>query len=965
MPLRTLKLFFTLLVIFKGYFSYSQWQTISSGVTSNLVDGCFISDSTGFIVGSDGTVLKTIDAGSTWNTVATLTGYFTSVFPAGADTIYAGGNCIYRSDDGGNTWSLVTNLNDTITDLGFFGAHTGFAIVPNYSYCTWIDGTTAFDEFQVYKSIDFGSTWQPEFGYAESTSRFQFINDSTAFVTGGQIGIVAHCAGPWFSSCKRTTDRGNTWSFAAQPYFGHSYYSFINDTTGYYVQPGNTFSIYKTVDGGSTISQSYSEIYDSSIKQCKFLNEIDGYLLAGNNIYVTSSNGLYWSSEFNSTDSLNYLIDNTSNILFGIGSNGLIVRKETFPSAYSDTVYRVSLDNKSIHFGYVIVDSLATKTLSVRNTGNVPLDLSLSSSGNFKISFTNGPFVSNLNVALDSLQDTIVYVQFNPLLDQYYNDTLFITADSLDTIGVPLDGYGFYGLTGNIMQDTLICVDTLRIGSDITVKSSSKLTICAGTYVKLMGNFKITVEGLLEAIGDSANTIDFGVNDTSALWNGILLDNRTSADTSYFKFCNFIVNCNQPFIFIQSGIANIDYCNFSNTKFTPGAAIRAYRFTSPCIIKISNSNIYNVNSSAIACDICDTAVIYRNNIYNNNKGIVFSSSAGVYISENNIHDNGSEGIYGFGKLIVQGNKIYNNGGGIYFNDGRDVRIENNEIYNNQSVFTGGIKGSVSGGSTNINQNLIFNNTSEYGNGGGLNLAPDINYNTPTYITNNTICNNRVINGGLGHNFYATTNSSSGLGIKLFNNIFYDVSNSDNNIAWFPLVTHEISYNCINQDSINIWGQNNIDRNPRFVMPTDSIGAMTSLGNYDWSLTENSRCINAGDSINTFYLLPADFIGNQRIYNSRVDMGAFEFQGEYVEEPDTGNSNGTTLFPNPVNDLLTISAGTSNLTQVSLFDAAAKLVLKKEFISITTVDVRGLAKGIYLFEIRDESGLIEKGKFVKY
>lgn len=968
------KFIFVLLFLLNANIAFAQWQTVSSGVTENLVDGCFVTDSIGFIISSNGVILKTVDAGNTWIQNITLQGVFTSICSVGTDTIYAGGNSIYRSDNGGTSWNLISNLSFTITDLGFFGSQVGFAIVPYYTSCQWSGGTSTYDYFQVYKSVDSGSTWQLDFGNVEKTSHFQFINDSTAYVTGGATNIIVHCAGPWYNNSKRTNDRGNTWIPVLQPNYGHSYFSFISEDTGYFVQPYNTFSIYKTTDGGNSLVASYTEIYDNSIKQCKFINEIDGYLLGRNDVYVTSSNGFYWSNDFSTTDSLNCLFNTPANLLFGVGSNGLIIKKEIIASSYSDTIYRITLDNNSMDFGFVNVDSSFTKTINITNTGSVPLNLSLTSLNDFKISFTNGSFQNNLNATLNTFQDTTIFIQFSPLQAQQYMDTLLITADSLSAVSVPLSGFGYYGISGNILQDTLICVDTLRVGGNLTIKSTAKMTICAGTYVKIMGNFKVTVEGLLEAIGDSINTIDFGVNDTSALWSGIYFNSPILIDTSRLDYCNFLVDCNLPQIDISKGIVNINHSNFSNRK---NDAVSMFKLSSQskCVLLISNSKLYNNKAVAIGCNNCDSSYVTNCDIYGNTNGILFSSGSGIFISENNIYNNLQEGIYGFGRLTIQKNKIFNNGGGIYVS-GSGIRIENNEIYNNMSTFTGGISAGVHDGGAYINQNLIFNNSTVLGNGAGLKLAPSNGFYLPAYVTNNTICNNQVGVNGIGNNFYATTNTSSGLDIKLFNNIIYNVADSNSNIGWFPYVTHEIKYNCINQDSINIWGQNNNDSHPKFVNPTDSIGVMSNIGAYDWSLQQSSPCINKGDSLNTFYLLPFDFAGNTRIYNNRVDIGSFEFQGDFVEEVDSSDNGSDTtsypidtiysisLFPNPTNNILNITVNTKNFSEFVLYDAAGRLIFRKVFIEITMIDVYNLPKGIYLYELRDINGIIKKGKFVR-
>ncbi|MBL0339864.1 MAG: T9SS type A sorting domain-containing protein [Bacteroidetes bacterium] len=147
--------------------------------------------------------------------------------------------------------------------------------------------------------------------------------------------------------------------------------------------------------------------------------------------------------------------------------------------------------------------------------------------------------------------------------------------------------------------------------------------------------------------------------------------------------------------------------------------------------------------------------------------------------------------------------------------------------------------------------------------------------------------------------------------------------------------------------------------------------MTTLGTYDWSLTESSHCINSGDSTDTSFLFPFDFAGNPRIYNSRVDIGAYEFQGDFVPEIDTSGNDGDStdysfsLFPNPTNDILNIKVNSGNLSEINIYDAASRLILRKEFAEIISVNMQGFSKGIYLYEVKDKNGLIKKGKLVKY
>lgn len=361
---------------------------------------------------------------------------------------------------------------------------------------------------------------------------------------------------------------------------------------------------------------------------------------------------------------------------------------------------------------------------------------------------------------------------------------------------------------------------------------------------------------------------------------------------------------------------------------------------------------------------CDTSYILNNTIFNNTKGIVSSTGYGLIIKGNTIYNNIQEGVYCFGRMQIQENKIYNNGGGIYF-DGSGVRIENNEIYNNKSTFTGGISGGVNDGGAYIMQNVIFNNTSINGNGAGVELAPDNNFNLPAYVVSNTVCNNRVGINGKGNNFYATTNTSSGLDIKFFNNIIYNVSEANNNIEWFHDVSHEINFNCINQDSINIWGEYNIDDIPQFIKSTDSTGVMSNIGMFDWSLKQNSHCINAGDSLDISFLLPFDYAGNPRIFNNRVDIGAYEYQGYYNSVNEINTISSIYVFPNPFNNNLNVTISFNGLSEIVIYDIISRKLCQQIFTNSTTLNTKQLSKGIYIYEIRNKNGIIKNGKIIKY
>ena len=931
--------------------SFAQWQIINSGTTQNLIHGCCVSDSIAFIISSTGLVLKSTDQGTSWQVNANLAGVFTSICNAGPDTIYTGGNCIYRTTNQGSTWTLMTTHSYTITDLGFFSGGKGYEIVPGITTCTWEGGVNYFENDQVNMSVDGGVTWNSAFGPG-SAGKFDFVNNHVLFMTGGYNQIMFHCYGPWINASQKTTNSGNSWNYFMQPADGGSLISFFSLDSGYYVR--DQFLIYKTVDGGNTLTSSYTEIPQDGIHQTMFINNDNGYLLGDHHIYLTKSSGFAWDSDITTSDSLNYLFKSASNFLFGIGTNGLILKKHHINFPHQDTVFRIKLNSDNVNFGYTGVDSSVIKSLILTNTGTLSENLTLFVSGAYKIRFGTGLFTDSLQVLLTPMQDTTINIRFSPTQAKSYPDSLQITSVNINKTSVNLSGVGFYGLYSNIVKDTLICTDTLRIGADISVMDSAHLTICAGTHVIFLGNYSLNIDGVLNALGDSIHPVVFDPYNQSSTWAGITLNHQSTVDTSTLRYCTLSSGIN-----ITGGSVIIDHCSIHAGNF-PFGAIMEQSFTgvNPCII-ITNNKIFNNQSDGILFYDCINSKIINNEIFGNIHGIDGSTSHEIDLTGNLIHDNRGEGIYGFGTSMIKNNKIFRNGGGIFW-EGSPLWIINNEIYNNETYLTGGISCGV-GSIGVIAQNLIYNNTCDDGNGAGIEIAPDSYSDQPAYVLNNTVCNNRVLTGK-GNDFYATSNSSYGISVLLYNNIFYNVSDS-NNIKWFYAVDTAFNNNCIHQSDAATIGKHTITANPEFVVPTSTNGTMSDLGSYSWALKGNSPCINAGGPDYNYLLTDKDFIGNPRITDNKIDIGAYEYPFPFSIN-NIKSEIQYLIFPNPVEDQLHVLVNNNRKSQIIIYDLTSRMVIREEFTSSVSLNMASLNPGIYFYQLSDFKGIIHEGKLVK-
>jgi photosystem II stability/assembly factor-like uncharacterized protein len=202
-----------------GSHDYS-WELKATGSTARLRGLSAVSADVAWASGSLGTVLRTTDAGRTWQSVGppgTSTLQFRDIeaFDAANAVILSIGtgtdSRIYRTSDGGRTWQLVfvnaepAAFYDCMT---FFDKHRGLALSDP------VDG-----RFRILGTSDGGRTWSivqadmppalpAEFAFAASGQCITSAGGRDAwFGTGGDaIARVFH-----------SSDRGQTWEVANTP----------------------------------------------------------------------------------------------------------------------------------------------------------------------------------------------------------------------------------------------------------------------------------------------------------------------------------------------------------------------------------------------------------------------------------------------------------------------------------------------------------------------------------------------------------------------------------------------------------------------------------------------------------------------------------------------------------------------------------------------------------------------------
>lgn len=173
------------------------WSYLNSGTTSTLWFLDFHDENLGIACGASGVILRTSDGGATWTQI-TSPGSTTlySVLFVNATTVYMTASSttigrLFKSTDGGLTFTNISAnvpfvAASTVRGLEFFGENTG-----------WISTSL----YEVYKTTDAGATWALQVDLGTGTLYdIKFVDVNTGFMAGTNGQVF------------KTTDGGITWA---------------------------------------------------------------------------------------------------------------------------------------------------------------------------------------------------------------------------------------------------------------------------------------------------------------------------------------------------------------------------------------------------------------------------------------------------------------------------------------------------------------------------------------------------------------------------------------------------------------------------------------------------------------------------------------------------------------------------------------------------------------------------------
>ncbi|MDD4236695.1 MAG: T9SS type A sorting domain-containing protein [Bacteroidales bacterium] len=511
--------------------------------------------------------------------------------------------------------------------------------------------------------------------------------------------------------------------------------------------------------------------------------------------------------------------------------------------------------------------------------------------------------------------------------------------------------------SGSVDQGTVWDYDTVFLEGNVNIPEDIILEIAPGTKIIAEGYYRIEAYGCILALGNVQDTIVFTVADKTDFadtaqyeaggWDGIHFLPSTCSDSSLFEYCKFSYgkavkpDNNSGGAVLITNRNNIEFynCTFEyNMCLEYGGAIYSNSTNLISYCKFVLNRTYE-HGGAIAFKAENIEPIIANcefikNIAMNHEDdgswlFRWGNGAGVYISTNNSPDSMPQ---------VINNMFFANSYIAIYESCYNILIANNLIINNWYAYMNGMS---------IGNQKFINNTLS----GNENTNLEIN-NPDLVIRNNIIYN--VVGA-------------------------WDFSpNNDTTIFWFPSNPTNLSYSNVQYNYfINYEGV--ISEDPQFVnslpapdpivfpqyvlnIETTTIPVLNfELADFDYSLIDESTCINAGIPDTSLLNIPAnDFLGNPRVYGGRIDMGAIENQYVIWDNIEP-NSKQLSLYPNPAADWIFVQIEAYNV-DIEITDINGRVLISDKLTS-SVIDISHLPEGMYIVKLNTGKEIITE-KFFK-
>ncbi len=305
--MKTITVILLMLLAQISFSQNSDWVYRNPNPQNDFYGIKFFNQSTGYVIGSGGTILKNTTGSNNWttingNTVNDLYGMY--FFDVNHGYIVGAGGLIMNSTDGGATWThIVADNRYALRSITFVNQNTGFLVGDQGElYRTtigmygWIKNAVttknlrcvfALDSLRIFacgdsgtflRSTDGGSNWTTQILGNATNTCICFSNSLTGYMSTSSPSIT--------TSCLRSTDSGLTWLPISFFRIGDTWgcVKFKNQDTGFFAGKNNL--IMHTRDGGMNW-------YEQGVPQNTFLNDI---CLVDTLAFVCGNNGMLYET---------------------------------------------------------------------------------------------------------------------------------------------------------------------------------------------------------------------------------------------------------------------------------------------------------------------------------------------------------------------------------------------------------------------------------------------------------------------------------------------------------------------------------------------------------------------------------------------------------------------------------------------------------------------------------------------